>query len=289
MNPERSAISRVDGESRVQKIERAASRILHIYPRAEAQLKEKAIDITTFTDLYGAENIQKDTDEVTRLKREFAKSDGAQVGRLRQEDISHLAQILEYYIYKGVNEGNWIPQCTAIKTSEYDDIKNGIDLVLEHSNEHSHTHLGLAVDVTFAEDVSRKLQRIKQSIDSDELSRVKYFSSEKSHMRGELRNIPRVVSAIDLEIFEDLFTSEARGNFKEHQARAALMQDMETQLATFSTYAHRTNRRCAERLDQTHRFVQTINDPIRKRSDPEYLRKHMKAQRRLTEALEIFR
>jgi len=287
-NPERFLISRIDSETRADKIARTAERILSTFPRAEKRMQKAAIDPYTFTDLYGPENITRDAQEVTRLKSLFAKESGKRVGELTVGDIHEMAQILEYYVYTGINQGNWVPNCTAIKTSEYDDYKNGVDLVLEHTHQHNHTHLGLAVDVTFSQDITKKMVRIKQSIDADALSKVKYFSSEKSHMRGELSSIPRVVSAIDLPMLEDLFSFERRGAIAEHQVRAALVQDMETQLAQFTAYAERTGKQCATRLAQVYHLVQTINAPIQQRSDPEYLKKHRKTREQLDAALEIF-
>ena len=51
---------------------------------------------------------------------------------------------------------NWLgPEATAIKSSRYDDIKNGVDNIVEFHKEEdfSSSHLALAIDETFSHDV----------------------------------------------------------------------------------------------------------------------------------------
>ena len=92
---------------------------------------------------------------------------------------------------------------SVIVPSRYDDVKNGIDSIVEFDDNIAVSHLALAIDVTESEiGVSSKLDRIRRSIEEDQLSRAKYFRSK--NFRGELTRVPRVVVGAEREKIKEL-------------------------------------------------------------------------------------
>src|SRR5690606_16988956 len=116
------------------------------------------------------------------------------------EQVKQLSEITESFLLRGLNEAKWVPHCGGIKTSEFDDYINGVDLVLEYQRaENPASHIGLGVDVTFSNNLDKKLTRIKEEIAKGTLASIKYFDSPNSHVRGQLKQVPRGVVGFDID------------------------------------------------------------------------------------------
>lgn len=216
MNPERAAIRNLDSRNRTHDIADTSRLLLGQQEKVEAYMSKAALNPNQFRDLYGNEAVNDDLAYVEMRKRQFEKTAKRQYNEfLTEGDVRKLAERAEFEIFRGINSGNWIPMVKAFKTSEYDDIKWGVDMVLEFQNKEAFGHVGLGVDVTFAQDILKKFQRIKDDIDKFDgekhlLSRVKYFQSPKLGFRGELNQLTRVVIAIDLPMLEDMARAPKR-------------------------------------------------------------------------------
>ena len=142
-----------------------------------------------FADLYGRENVERDLKKSPSLRKKFSK------------DPAHkTAKVLEAIMLAGELH-NWFGNNTeVIKSSRFDDIIGGTDLILELEEimPRRFSQLSIAVDVTFSSLAQeKKFERIKEEIDRGKLATIKYFHSEKEHFRGERSNIPRVVIGIE--------------------------------------------------------------------------------------------
>ena len=152
-----------------------------------------------------------------------------------------------------------------LETSEFDDIRAGIDAVVEILRGGAFSHLGLAIDVTYGkQQIEKKLERIRNEIDYYDLPRVKYFISQGGDFKGELGNIPRVVIAVSRKQINELAslwlnidflrkrvhadkagkTANLRARLRElqtklvnHPLQIEVLAQIELQLETFANYA----------------------------------------------------
>ena len=214
------------------------------YKRALEVLEIDRIRTEDFEDLYGAEQIQRDQAYVERMEKEFAAGETPVEKRDRE-----VATILEAIIHEAIEQANWFgEEAHTITPTRFDDIVAGIDCLVgfREENEHDASYLGLAIDVTFSENqTTKKLKRIHDTdIEGGELKKVKYFMSEHSPVRGERRDIPRVVVGTDAKAVEDLIEvwmdpDRKRKNkaLAEHPLQYMLLEQIHMQLETFEQYA----------------------------------------------------
>ncbi|MEK9168011.1 MAG: hypothetical protein AAB769_01625 [Patescibacteria group bacterium] len=123
-------------------------------PLAEKLIQENAIDPHMFADLYGRENVERDLKKVAEFEKKFSK------------DPAHkTAKVLEAIMLAGELH-NWFGNNTeVIKSSRFDDIIGGTDLILELEEimPRRFSQLSIAVDVTFSSLAQeKKFERIKE-------------------------------------------------------------------------------------------------------------------------------
>ena len=106
----------------------------------------------------GIQVVQKDKEYVSRMEERFAQE---KAQHPEKERIDKIAAIFEYIFYQEAESSEWLGgQVETIKTSKYDDFKNGVDLVAEFKeSETSASHLGLAIDVTTSDWLWKKFER----------------------------------------------------------------------------------------------------------------------------------
>ena len=204
--------------------------------RACKTLEEEAIKPEQFEDLYGPQGIKRDERYVAIMEKKFQEPTDT-----KQEELNKLATIFEAIIHINAELNEWFgPDATTIKTSRYDDIKNGVDSVAEfRENEASASYLALAIDVTFDHDTERKFERIKSEIKKGELAKIKYFYSEHMGIRGELTKVPRVVIGADIQTVKNLSELWMEKNNKalmRHQIQFQILEEILLQLETFAEF-----------------------------------------------------
>ena len=222
-------------------------------------------------DIYSMDRIKKDEVYVAKRKANFAENDSSRLTNgLTMAEVKQLSEIAEYDIIRGINSGGWIPQGRALVASDFDDIANGVDMVLEIGSKSSSLgHLGIGVDVSFSLDLNKKFQRIKDEIDAYDaeehrLGVVKYYQSKTAGIRGELSGLSRVVAAYDLGTLEDMAVKSDR--LKDHIGQAILISEMKRQIEVFYEYAQDVNPACANQLQRSLQMITAI-DSIVKASD----------------------
>jgi len=251
--------------------------------------RNRAIQPKDFEYLYGAEAVKTNQEEVRRLEGIFAEE--------TEQDTEKIGELFEALVNLLIEENDWLgPNATVIVPSRYDDIINGIDSIVEFEGKHeAKTHLALAMDVTEnGSAIEKKLKRIRDSIDRNELSRVKYFQS--GNFTGELNPVARVVVGIEgttVEEIADLVlrlkksqsaTTEDRrsGNmsaaaektkaeFKRvreqianHPAQRTVLSEIEEQLEIFHAYAESKKKEKA--ADEYARILSIIHAIIEEKS-----------------------
>ena len=203
------------------------------YPRASKLLAEKALDPNTFRGFYTNESIDADI-AYTSLRESQFKSD----------EMEKTAHVLEGIFYEHLELSNWLGKgVETTKTSRFDDIKHGVDLIAEFNTEGFTKHLALGIDVTFnSMSLGGKFAKIKEEIDKDTLTLVKYFDSH-SH-KGELKNIPRTIVGVEKNTVNELaalWVRDQKAALANHFVQDIIAKEILEQLEAFCTYARSVN------------------------------------------------
>ncbi|MDB5238403.1 MAG: hypothetical protein JWM46_673 [Candidatus Kaiserbacteria bacterium] len=182
-----------------------------------------------FVKKYGKEVVDSDTAFAQAKRQEFEASDTE-----RQKEAYVLAEIFEAILLTEGQESKWLGDDVKIlKASDYDDIRNRVDLIAEWRGQDAHT-LGLAVDVTFGPTtLEKKFQHIQDDVDKGRLGRLKYAHSEQT-------SVPRVVIGMSKETVKELMSlwlEEDIGALAEHPIQRVLLEQIFSQLQTISRYA----------------------------------------------------
>ena len=295
------AINNLDNRSRGSEIAGSAEKLLGRYELVSERLAQMSINPRDLirsddpNDIYSSERLDQDEKYVAKCKSDFTETGKKKLPNgLSMREVKQLAEIAEYDLIRGINLGGWIPHGRSIKTSEFDDIRNGVDMVLEIGSKNSSLgHLGMGVDVSFSLNLQKKFQRIKDDIDNFDGDRhrlgvVKYFQSQAAGMRGELSGLPRVVAAYDLGVLEDLAVKSEQ--LKGHIGQAILISGMKRQLNVFYDYARDVNPACAEQLVKSLQMVNAIDSLVgadERLEDAEY-DKNQKSDAAIRAGLKLF-
>lgn len=230
------------------------------FAKAESLFEEDSIKIDDFAD-YGEENIKRDKEYVEDRKKKFAKE--LTPGK---EYFKKLATVFEAIVHDQSEQGEWLGHnATTIKTTDYDDIANGVDSIVEFREEHSASHLAMAIDATFNQDTGKKFDRIKNEIKKGELATIKYFHSEHLGIKGRKSNIPRVVVGTDIKTIKELselWLGKGKENIlalANHPIQLQILEEMLLQFETFKNYAQKVNQpEIAAIYEKTHKIVKEI-------------------------------
>jgi len=253
--------------------------------------RQRAIDPMSFSDLFDPASIKADIAYVQEMETKFSRNRNT-------DDVSsrRRGELLEAMIFWQIKYARWFGvDADAVAVSRYDDIANGVDLVVQFLKEGGFKFLAMTVDVTSSPDqMTTKLDKIKKDILEGKLSKIKYFDPDPNKkkqaslkIRGELRDIPRVIVGIDnrtlreLSLLKIIISGAFKGARDEknprdlrmrlndrhkeavikmvnHRAQMIVLEQIQLQLATFSKFARSNNR--AELADQYDNDLGIINE-----------------------------
>lgn len=236
-----------------RRFERSYLNVEEAHTRAKETIAEYEIKPGAFAGLYSATMLQHDENEVARRMQSFEQTPSKKYG-----------DILEAVALEHGELSNWFgPHTEVIKTAPFDDILNGIDMVIESEDEDKRfSHLALGLDVTFgSRDLHRKFENIRAKIDSGDLGEIKYFHSDRQQMTGRLRKVPMVVVGVDIERVKELgllWMNRRNSELAEHPVQVTLLAECAEQLAAYAAYAARIGKTYTAALFE--RELQKIND-----------------------------
>lgn len=203
------------------------------YEKTQKLFRGDAIKPQDFLDLYDKKTIETDLAKVENLKNTVFEVGSNKIA----------ADILEGIIYEQTELSDWFgPYAHTLKTSEFDDIVNGVDLVVEFDEPlRSVSHLALGVDATYgATTIQKKFERIKRDIDQDTLATIKYFQSSDGTFKGRKSQVPRIVLGVERGTVLSLARLWTGGKNKElgsHAVQKLLLKQAKSQLSIFAEYA----------------------------------------------------
>lgn len=230
------------------------------YERARKMLTREAINLKQFKGLYGEDVVKRDEKYVEEMEARFSRANAADWKQARM-----LAAIFEAVFHECAELSDWLgPEALTIKTSRFDDIRNGVDSVAEfRESDVSASYIALAIDVTISAEAIKKFKRIKKEIENGELAKVKYFISEHTNIRGELSKIPRVVIGADAKTIKELGELWLEKNNKileNHPVQFQVLEEISSQLNAFQRYAEKVNQSMLVAVySKMHGLVQKIS------------------------------
>ncbi len=158
-----------------------------------------------------------------------------------------MGKIFEAVMFERIELSNWLGEnAITIQASRYDDIKNGVDVITEFDEgENKVSHLAMAFDVTTSEFIRKKFDRIREEITAGELTRVKYFESDRLNLKGEKTKIPRVIVGANRETVEEIANLWLHGRNSElgdHPVQFKILVEIREQLEAFQVFAESIGR-----------------------------------------------
>ncbi len=158
----------------------------------------------------GRAEVERDFEALTKIVNQFQKNyeltDSKKANN--NEKAKKLATIAERAIVFGVSELGWCGEGVTISpTSHFDDVKRGVDEVMQIESEDGSGSLGLGIDVTYrgllSESYKIKFFKLLNSIYDGYSSPIKYFKNNKGEMMKEF-SVPKIVLYVDFEKVKDL-------------------------------------------------------------------------------------
>jgi len=221
---------------------------------------------------YTEKEIEKCKKNVKIFEEEQTKDE-----TLSEKEVREKSEILEYIIFEQGERGNWFGEFAhTIKVCKYDDIMNGVDVMIETRDlsedysddivdEKKFSYLGLATDITFErmnnaigveKDIPKKFRRIKDEIADGSLANINFFKSRFSSESKRLINVPRVVLNIDSRIVNELMELWVNGKNEElanHRIQVIILYQICSQLKVYEEYAEECRRKAiAKILNQSY-------------------------------------
>jgi hypothetical protein len=233
------------------------SNLSRAFAKAQELLSRQAINLRDFIgQRYPREMVERDLAEVEKRKQGF-----------RREGFKREATVFEAIVIDMTNrQPGWFGEgVRAAHTSEFDDVINGVDVVLEIPESGQNvSHLALGVDVTCGErELIGKFLEIRKKIARGELGGVKYSHSSDGELQGELSGIPHVIIGTDGEHLEGLIRAWVNNNtaLSRDPIQMTFLAQILLQLETFIKYAESESVKQTEvaaRLKQAQSKVQSI-------------------------------
>lgn len=231
----------------------------------QAYARQNRINPDQFKGVYPAEEIRRDQEVVKGLNDHFE----APLENLGSEDRERIKRIketssaVETIVADGSESYDWMGEnATAVVTSTYDDWVNGIDGVVEFSQnnrDEEPQRIALAIDASMNPDfgsVHKKVTRnIQKMTGDDKPPRVKYFESQITGKKGPLEMIVPVVVGVEgaharelIVLFSDILFLRKKPNktakdseqlkilnkkMETHPAQIIFLEEIKEQLQTY--------------------------------------------------------
>ncbi len=205
--------------------------------KAQEKLDIDKIDMDDFADLY---DVAKDKEDVQRMEDIFEREDSPE-----EKENKKLATVLEAILHEQIEQNCYLgDDVKTVSTCKFDDIKNGIDQILEigDEDEKNAQHLAIAIDATFSADVHKKIKKIKEKIKNGKLAVIKYFKSDALHFRGEKGGIPEFVLGVDkknLENITQLWLNNENKKLGYHPLHVVILDEILQQAKYYQNYAEK--------------------------------------------------
>ena len=205
--------------------------------RAKEFIDAEAINPDDF-HRYDQAAIAADKAYVSQMEAKFERD-----AQPDEREAKQMADVLEAIVLEFGEQGYWFggegedQEVTTVKTARYDDIKNGTDIIVEYSQKGGGvSNLGLGVDITYRKDLLSKMERISREVESGDLTTIRYFYSPKRKIRGEQKEVPRVIAGVSSAHAKELgrlWLERKNKQLSEHPVQIIFLEEIEAQLSAF--------------------------------------------------------
>lgn len=210
------------------------------------------IDINDFVDIYGKEVVEKDQEDLNNdengIDNENSKNkSGKNPVQIEKDNIKHkTAKIFENLFPILVDKNSLLgPDATSILTARVEDVSGPkIDNIIEFAHgDGAYSHLGIGIDLTVGnkDTIQKKINGIENGLKNGNLSTVKYFESKKMHIKGQYKNMPKVIvtgsTNTVLDLMQLQILSERGDNrIDEYRFQFQALEEVLLQLQYFINY-----------------------------------------------------
>jgi hypothetical protein len=207
----------------------------------------------------GRKEVEQDLEKLAQIQKEFKEES--------LEDTKKIATIVERALSYCVKNLNWYGSQIRIEsTSRFDDVKRGIDGVLEIKSEDDRTsHMGLGVDVTYSGLQSHayktKVFKLLQSIQDGYGNSIKYFKDSSGHLKREF-SVPKVILHFSIDDVTELVylvkhseDTEVCEQFKKSPKKIAVLNQILVQCELFELFAEKSRNPIAQNYSEVRSHI----------------------------------
>lgn len=163
---------------------------------------------------------------------ELMLSEKTQEEREKAERSKIIAECLEGIIL--CNKTWFGLMAQTYPTTKFDDVKNGIDMIVERGKDGVFSHEGVAMDVTYAgkNGIAKKIDRILENLRKGKMGTISFFKSQDGRYKGELNNLPLVVIGADFNTMSHMInlfaedTPQANRGLAEHPFQFQMIEQV---------------------------------------------------------------
>lgn len=198
----------------------------------------------------GQDEINKDLESLKERKDQFKKNNEAldPEKALKLEQTKKVATIVERAIVHSVTDLHWYGDSITIEpTSQFDDVKRGVDDVMQIKKEGESSFLGLGIDVTYrgllSNQYREKLFTLLHSIKDGYQTKIKYFKNNEGEPMKEF-SIPKTILFFDMKDVKDLAymvknidSEEISQEFKNSTQKTKVMNQLIIQCEILASFA----------------------------------------------------
>jgi len=170
-----------------------------VEPILDYAKKMERPDPRDFTDVYSSEEIDKDLRHLSKLEVKMDKGELVEKNKKRGEAFEIVL----------ADQVDWMgSEALSTLSSRYDDVVNGVDVVVEFEEE----KLAFAVDASINCDPAKIKEKVEKSLGKVMQGgcKVKYFQSQKDNYKGSLEGLIPVVVGLEKENADELLRTFSR-------------------------------------------------------------------------------
>lgn len=208
--------------------------------RPDPDLFVSSMQGTKFEQEYTKEAVATDTLYVETIRNKIDEANSS-FGRENLDHIEggfQLSEIMQTMVVDRMNK-NWFKGCKTIMTSDFDDLKTGIDAVMKHEKG---GYLGAAFDFTITNQdkkIYEKLDKVwERNVKDGKIPVVKYFEDPDTKQKGRLL-VPKFIigaSKKDVEELAAAYLVDDKTTLENHPLKYVILLQIEEQLQTALDY-----------------------------------------------------
>lgn len=247
----------------VEKQLQLARKLENVYSqRPEISTFIGAMSDTKFAADYTKEAIDSDLEYVkrTRVAIDETNSGNGRAELDRLEGGFQLSEIMQAMVVDRMNN-HWFKGVQSIMTSDYDDLRVGIDAVMKHEKG---TYLGAAFDFTVTNQDKKVYEKLEKewvrNVKDGKVPTVKYFEDPDTKEKKKLL-VPKFIigaSKKDVEELAEAYLNDDAEKLEKHPFKYVMLMQIEEQLQTVLDYYETVQNPAFDFAKTQYQRIQTL-------------------------------